>query len=259
MNARHRKSLRAAVLLLATVAAPVGAGPSTSPGMPERVVEAAAAAGDLFHGGSNVVQRYGNWLGPGWWGGSELDSRAGMSAPVDDLDAAAQKHDFGYQLAEELGRGRPGVEGTYKLMADIIAIRDAMRLDTDPARWAHPPKDPVLAQTFVKRLVISFEAFQTRYNKFKSMEMGRTDITDLDTLNRVLDGLPDEAAFEAMQKQRVRQWDGQYAAFQAKKRAAATPAPEPAPAPKPAITTDCSKGSFLDQTLCKHDPSKEKR
>ena len=49
--------------------------------------------------------RYGNWYGPGWWGGSELSDRVGGLPPVDALDAVAQKHDFGYELAEELGAG----------------------------------------------------------------------------------------------------------------------------------------------------------
>lgn len=257
------RSLRCAAVLACNLAlAPptAGAGPSPSPNLPSRILETADALSDRILGGDNVMQRYGNWLGQGWWGGSELDSRPGMSPPVDDLDAVAQKHDFGYQLAEELGRGRPGVEGAYKLMADIIAIRDAMTLDSDPRRWTHPPKDPALALTFVNRLVIAFEEFQTRYNRLKSMEMGRTDITDLDTLNRVLDGLPDETAFENMQRQRVRGWQSDYTAFQARKRATSTPPPTPAPLPRPSPTSrDCSQGSMLDRALCSHDPSKERR
>ena len=33
--------------------------------------------------------RYGNWVGRGWWGGSEDPNRPGMLAPVDDLDIPA--------------------------------------------------------------------------------------------------------------------------------------------------------------------------
>ena len=33
--------------------------------------------------------RYGNWYGPGWWGGSELSDRVGGLPPVDALDAVA--------------------------------------------------------------------------------------------------------------------------------------------------------------------------
>lgn len=257
---RRRIPVSAMALGLALAPLPALAAPSTPSDFLTRVFETADAIKDGGFGGANVMMRYGNWLGPGWWGGSELSSRPGMSAPVDDLDAVAQKHDFGYQLAEEMGRGRPGVEGTYRVMADLIAIRDAMRLDADPTRWAHPPKDPALARTFVRRLEISFEEFQMKLNQLKAQQMGRTDITDLDTLNRVLDGLPDEAEFERMQYQRVRGWQADYTAFQARKRATATPAPTPAPAPNSGpASRDCSQGSMMDRALCSHDPTKERR
>jgi hypothetical protein len=258
---RFRNVLSATVLscTLALAPLPAGAGPSTPSGWPTRIAETADALKDFGLGGSNVAARYGNWLGPGYWGGSESSTRPGMSPPVDDLDAVAQKHDFGYQLAEELGKGRPGVEGTYKLMADIIAIRDAMRLDSDPRRWAHPPKDPALASTFVRRMEISFEEFQTRYNRLKSSEMGRDDIGDLDTLNRMLDGVPDEATFENMQRQRVSGWQNDYNAWQARKRAVNTPTPTPSPKPAPVpVTRDCNQASMMERTLCLHDPSKER-
>lgn len=258
MTIPRRFSATGLYLALALSPLPADAAPSTSSGLPTRIAETADAIKDFALGGSNVTERYGNWLGRGYWGGSESDTRVGMLAPVDDLDAVAQKHDFGYQLADELGRGRPGVAGTYRLMADIIAIRDAMRLNSDPRRWARPPKDPALASTFVRRLEIAFEEFQTRYNRLKSMEIGRTDITDLDTLNRVLDGLPDEAAFENMQRQRVSGWQNDYNAFQARKRAATPPPATVRPAPAPA-TRDCNQGSMMERTLCQHDPAKERR
>lgn len=259
MFLHRRRFITALCFALALSPLSAEAGPSAPSDLPTRLKESAAAVADLGMGGLNVMWRYGNWLGPGWWGGSELDSRPGMSPPIDDLDAVAQKHDFGYQLAEEMGRGRPGVEGTYRLIADLIAIRDAMRLDTDPRRWSHPPKDAALARTFVKRLEISFEEFQVRINRLKSAEMGRTDITDLDTLNRVLDGLPDEAEFERMQYQRVRGWQSDYTAFQARKRATTTPTPAPAPGPAPSPTSrDCNQGSMMDRALCSHDPTKER-
>ena len=225
--------LSLALLLLVPVAtvSPAMASPNNEPKLPTRLAEAAVAASDRLLGGANVMERYGNWLGPGWWGGSELDSRPGMLAPVDDLDATARKHDFGYQLAEQLGRGRPGVEASYKLLADIIAIRETKALDPDPSKWAHPPKDIALARTFQLRLIISFEEWQTRYNRFKSMKLGRDDIADLETLNNVLDGLPDLAKFEAMQQDRIRDWEKQYAQLQARKRVAAAPPTAPKAAP----------------------------
>lgn len=252
---RSALSTRFTCALLGTcLAATAGqAQPSPAIDLPTRVKEYIYAGGDLASAGYNATARYGNWVGEGWWGGSESSTRPGMLPPVDDLDRVAQRHDFGYQLAEELGRGRPGVTGTYMLLADIIAIRDTIALDRDPRKWAHPPRDAEQAKTFVKRLVIIFEDLQTRVNALHSKEMGRTDITDLETLDRVLDGLPEQAQFEAMQTQRVKQWERDYAAFAARKRAASTPAPTPAPAkPSP---TDCTQGSFLDRTLCSHDPN----
>lgn len=252
---RFGRPLAGPVLAAILALAPSGglAQPSEPPNTTKVIREVTYATRDAAFGGKNVVMRYGNWLGPGWWGGSELDSRPGMLAPIDDLDRTAQRHDFGYQIAEELGRGRPGVEGTYRMIADIIAIRDTLLLDRDPAKWAHPPKDVALARTFVQRLVISFDYVWKRVNEFKSKELGRDDIADLDTLNRMLDGLPDVAKFEAEQRKRVRQWEADYAAFQARK-AASAPRPAPAAAPRPAA--DCSQGSLLDRSLCSHDPTK---
>jgi len=263
----------AAVLALAPGLPAALAQPTVSPNLPNRIEEYIYAGSDLGFGGKKVVMRYGNWLGPGWWGGSEKDDRVGMLPPVDDLDRTAQRHDFGYQIAEELGRGRPGVTGTYMVIADLIAIRDTLMLDRDPRKWMHPPKNVELAETFVKRLVISFEDFQVRFNQLHAVKLGRDDLTDLDTLNRMLDGLPNVAQFKAMQRDRVKKWEADYAAFQARKaglnapRPVAAPAPAPAPAsaprPKPATPApahappakDCSQGSMLDQALCSHNPS----
>mgnify|MGYP001809745392 FL=1 len=238
---------------LALAALPALAQPSDDPDLPTRIEESLLAGRDLLFGGKNVMWRYGNWLGKGWWGGSELPDRPGMLPPIDDLDRTAQKHDFGYQIAEELGRGRPGVEGTYMMIADIIAVRDTLLLDRDPAKWTHKPKDMEQARTFVKRLIISFQEFQMRYNKFRSMELGRDDLTDLETLDRMLDGLPDVAQFEALQRQRVRNWEKDYAAFQSRKQQAQPKPKTPTPS---GPATDCSQGSLLDRSLCSHDPTK---
>ena len=169
--------------------------------------------------------RYGNWVGRGWWGGSENPDRPGMLPPVDDLDATGQKHDMGYQLAEELGRGREGVKETYMLIADLIAIRDALALNRSPSLWTHPAKDPAAAKMHVNRLVIIFQTYQTRVNYLKSIPLKREDITDLAAVNKMLDGLPDVAQFEKMQLQRVRQWRQQYEELQKRKSLAPTAAP----------------------------------
>lgn len=245
-------ALAGAVLLPAHAAAQ----PSVRPDFSTWVKEHIAAGQEYREKGYEGTARYGNWVGEGWWGGSTSPTAPGMNPPVDDLDAVAQRHDFGYQIAEELGRGRPGVTGTYLLMADIIAIRDALALDRDPAKWAHPPKDIERAKTFVKRLVIIFEEFQTRRNALKSMEMGRADVGDLDTLDRMLDGLPAQADFERMQTERVRKWEASYRAYMVTRPPVPVPA-SAAPKPPPAgtKTPDCSQGSFMDRTLCAHDPN----
>jgi hypothetical protein len=41
------------------------------------------------------ITRYGNWYGPGYWGGGEDPDKAGLKAPVDSLDAIAMRHDYG--------------------------------------------------------------------------------------------------------------------------------------------------------------------
>ena len=134
--------------------------------------------------------RYGNWYGPGWWGGSELDNRAGVLPPVDALDAVAQKHDFGYELAEKLGRHDPRLEAHYKAVADAIAVRDTLRLPKDPRQWKPPAKDPDLARRYVERIALGFPNYQQRLNELKSAIPLAPDITDPEVLNAVLDQKP---------------------------------------------------------------------
>ena len=189
-----------------------------------RIREVTKVLRETLSNNENVWGRYGYWVGRGWWGGSEDPNRPGMLAPVDDLDATGQKHDMGYQIAEELGRGREGVAETYMLIADLIAIRDALALDGNPSLWTHPAKDPVAAKMHVNRLVIIFQTYQTRLNYVKSIPLKREDITDLETVNKMLDGLPNVAQFEQMQLQRVRQWRQRYDAFQKNKSQSNLPA-----------------------------------
>ena len=123
-------------------------------------------------GNQKVTRRYGNWLGEGWWGGSELDDCVGLLPPIDDLDALAQQHDFGYAVAEKLGKGSPVLEAYYKAMADTIAIEDTLKLPADTSKWKHPPKDPDMATTFMDRLTVSFFLFQKRKNQLKAAILG---------------------------------------------------------------------------------------
>ncbi|MCC2105136.1 MAG: hypothetical protein KDJ20_14480, partial [Hyphomicrobiales bacterium] len=109
-------------------------------------------------------------------------------------------------------------------IADLIAIRDALALDSNPSLWTHPAKDPVAAKMHVNRLVIIFQTYQTQLNYVKSIPLKREDITDLETVNKMLDGLPNVAQFEQMQLQRVRQWRQRYDAFQKNKSQSNLPA-----------------------------------
>lgn len=97
------------------------------------------------------IFRYGNWYGPGYWGGYEHPTMAGPKAPVDSLDEVAMRHDFGYLLAEITGRTYAAlygeeygksVEHQLRGIADAIAVRDSKRLPHDPALWPNPPKTP---------------------------------------------------------------------------------------------------------------------
>lgn len=155
--------------------------------------------------------RYGNWYGPGWWGGSELDSRAGALPPIDALDRVAQKHDFGYEIAEKLGRGNK-LEAHYKALADVIAVRDALALDSDPRRWDPPAKDPGLARKYLERIALGFPNYQQRLNELKSAIPIRFDPSNPDALDWYVDGKPplDENQLEALMKQRVDEWNQDY-------------------------------------------------
>jgi hypothetical protein len=169
--------------------------------------------------------RYGNWYGPGWWGGSELDNRAGALAPVDALDAVAQKHDFGYELAEKLGKHDPKLEAHYKAIADAIAVRDTLSLPDDPRKWNPPAKDAQLARKYRERIALGFPHYQERLNKLKSVMPVPPDITDPEVLNAVLDQKPGDTSivspqtFENLVRTRVKQWNKAYKKRQNKKAA----------------------------------------
>jgi len=38
--------------------------------------------------------KYGNWYGPGWWGGSNADDKPGDKPPINSLDMIAMAHDI---------------------------------------------------------------------------------------------------------------------------------------------------------------------
>ena len=164
--------------------------------------------------------RYGNWYGPGWWGGSELDARAGALPPIDALDRVAQKHDFGYEIAEKLGRGNKRLEAHYKALADVIAVRDSLALDSDPRRWDPPAKDPGLARKYRERIALGFPNYQQRLNELKSAIPSRIDPSHPESMEWFVDRKPplDENQLEALMKQRVDSWNQAYQKRQANKQ-----------------------------------------
>lgn len=105
----------------------------------------------------DTITRYGKWYGPGYWGGSEDAGKAGLDAPVDSLDAVAQRHDYGYLVAEKYGKiyGRQ-YEYKLKAMADRVAVRDALALAEDPKTWPLVPKDPQAAARYRDRIITGF-------------------------------------------------------------------------------------------------------
>lgn len=103
------------------------------------------------------ITRYGKWYGPGYWGGGEDADKAGLDAPVDSLDEVAQRHDYGYLVAEKYGKIY-GKQYEYKLkaMADKVAVRDAMKLPEDPSQWEKVPADIEAAKRYHDRIITGF-------------------------------------------------------------------------------------------------------
>ncbi len=110
------------------------------------------------HEKNEELLQYGNWYGPGWWGGSKDPKQAGNRLPVDSLDAVAMRHDFAYQLAEQQGKIH-GLkeEQRLKAMADAVAVRETLKLDADPAQWPQPSSDPDKASRYRDRIISGFD------------------------------------------------------------------------------------------------------
>lgn len=120
----------------------------------------------------DTIFRYGNWYGPGWWGGGTDKDKPGNMEPVDELDAAAQRHDYGYLVAEKMGKiyGK-AEEYRLKAIADAIAVEDARRLDPDPSKWDPPASDPEKASRYRDRIITGFHYEAMAYEK--AWEAGR--------------------------------------------------------------------------------------
>lgn len=103
------------------------------------------------------ILRYGNWYGPGYWGGSNHPTKVGHKAPIDSLDEIAMRHDYGYVIAQKYGKIY-GKAYEYKLkgIADKIAVEESMALPKDPTKWAKPPKDPTKTARYRDRIITGF-------------------------------------------------------------------------------------------------------
>lgn len=165
---------------------------------------------DILMGERGTLIRYGNWFGPGWWGGSEDAVRVGPCPPVDPLDAVAQKHDFGYAVAEKYGAARPSLISRYKSIADGIAVRDARSLPENPLFWSPRPKNPELARRYRDRISVGFAEYVQKFNAL--MEFGPHKLADV-TNPDVLEGklipaeILDEAKLEKLALAMVRDWN----------------------------------------------------
>ncbi len=190
---------------------------------------------DAAAGERGTLIRYGNWYGPGWWGGSEKADNPGPLPPIDALDAAAQKHDFGYQIAEELGKARPDLEAHYKALADAIAVRDAMKLSEDPTLWNPPAPDPALARRYRERIAVGFSNYQQKLNELKAwLPYRNPDVGDPEVLEKIWNPSPvlDDKQLEALMIARVRAWNRDYEKRQADKLRELRTFPPAAPGPK---------------------------
>lgn len=84
--------------------------------------------------------KYGNWYGPGWWGGSNADDKPGDKPPINSLDMIAMAHDMGYWIAEEQGKLVDNKEKYLLLaLADKYCIDEAEELTKNSLYWKFPP------------------------------------------------------------------------------------------------------------------------
>lgn len=168
-------------------------------------------SGQIVLGGpetSLVAPQYGNWFGAGWWGGSTLENRVGVLPPTDWLDAVGQKHDMGYQIAEEMGAVYGDAE-KYRLMAlaDEIAARDTARLPDDPSKWVPPPSDIEEARRNRDRLM---EGFSQVHNRWSNLLSGLNNLSPFQGT-----GPMTEKGLEFEQNRRVEKWNEDFRARQA--------------------------------------------
>jgi hypothetical protein len=150
-RARMTRTIAAALLLIVGLSAVALAGLLDDVGTARDMLDEANQQGD-------ALVEYGNWYGPGWWGGGRDAKTPGSKPPVDELDAIAMRHDFAYQLAEEWGAVYGEREAQrIRSMADAIAVQDASKLDPDPSKWNPPATDPTRADRYRDRIIFGFD------------------------------------------------------------------------------------------------------
>ena len=104
-------------------------------------------------------------------------------APVDAIDAIAQKHNFGYQVAEQQGKIH-GVAEENKdetLIVEMnMAVRDAKTLPENPSAWTKPPTDINKALRYRDSIITGF-SYQNKTASNKKLDWTTSDIKNWDT------------------------------------------------------------------------------
>lgn len=190
---------------------------------------------DLVWEGMGSI-RYGNWTGDGWWGGSTDDNRVGMLAPIDSLDAVAQRHDLGYKVADALGAGRPLYIAYYRALADEACAREAANLSETPAEWPHPPTDAnyKLAKKLRSRLAIGFGDVVKNKNAIMGALRGRWNKSD----DEEIEGLVSKESFAVKVDAELTSWSKQYSKWQLEKAAKGKNSPQ-----QPTLTPISPRGT----------------
>ncbi len=162
---------------------------------------------DSAEGLKKKIFRYGNWYGPGYWGGSEDPNSPGSKGPVDSLDEVAMRHDFAYLLAEQQG-AIYGKEEELRLkgIADKIAVDEAKALPADPRKWPNPPRGSVDYEDikgYRERMISGFTMEKEGYRIASSLT--KLDRINNDKLGAILDVTDQKQKFnEADIKRRVK-------------------------------------------------------
>lgn len=152
-----------------------------------------------------LVARYGNWVGEGWWGASEMTDKVGAQPPIDALDRLAQEHDFAYGLAEEAGKKYGDAEKNRLLaLADEASYRAFQNLPKDPADWKPPPTDLEAAARFRDRFPITMQGLAYTHETARKNAAPPTPQQARAMRER---GSLNAAEFQVQARQRVDSWN----------------------------------------------------